>query len=152
MRNLDIAEVAQQCGLPASALRYYEEKGLIKSIGRRGLRRVFPAGVIEKLALIALGRTAGFSLEEIAAMFAPDGRLRIDRQKLAAKAKELDATIKRLTAMRDGLRHAVNCKAPSHMECPKFRRIVRVAGVRGAAREQRPRGGGAHTLAADDLA
>ena len=128
MRNLDIAEVAQQSGLPASALRYYEEKGLIKSIGRRGLRRVFPAGVIEKLALIALGRTAGFSLEEIAAMFAPDGRLRIDRQKLAAKAKELDATIKRLTAMRDGLRHAVSCKAPSHMECPKFRRIVQAAG------------------------
>jgi DNA-binding transcriptional MerR regulator len=108
-------------------LRYYEEKGLIKSIGRRGLRRVFPAGVMEKLALIALGRTAGFSLEEIAAMFAPDGRLRIDRQKLAVKAKELDATIKRLTAMRDGLRHAVNCKAPSHMECPKFQRIVKVA-------------------------
>ena len=44
MRNLDIAEVAEQSGLPASALRFYEEKGLIKSIGRRGLRRVFPAG------------------------------------------------------------------------------------------------------------
>jgi len=127
MRNLDIAEVAEQSGLPASALRYYEEKGLIKSIGRRGLRRVFPAGVIEKLALISLGRSAGFSLEDIAGMFAPDGRLRIDRTKLAAKAKELDATIRRLTAMRDGLRHAVNCKAPSHMECPKFRRIVHAA-------------------------
>ena len=127
MRNLDIGEVAEQCGVPTSTLRYYEEKGLIKSIGRRGLRRVFPAGVIERLALIALGRSSGFSLEEIAAMFAPDGRLRIDRQKLAAKADELDATIKQLTAMRDGLRHAVNCKAPSHMECPKFRRIVRAA-------------------------
>ena len=127
MRNLDIAEVAQQSGLPASALRFYEEKGLIESIGRRGLRRVFPAGVVEKLALIALGRLAGFSLEEIAGMFAPDGKVRIDRQKLSAKAKELDATIKQLTAMRDGLRHAVNCKAPSHMECPKFRRIVKAA-------------------------
>src|SRR5262245_13033903 len=63
-------------------------------------------------------------------MFAPEGRIRIDRHKLAAKAKELDATIKRLTAMRDGLRHAVNCKAPSHMECPKFRRILRVAAAR----------------------
>jgi DNA-binding transcriptional MerR regulator len=125
MRNLDIGEVAEQCGLPTSTLRFYEEKGLIKSIGRRGLRRVFPGGVIEKLALIALGRSAGFSLEEIAAMFAPDGRLRIDRRKLAAKAEELDATITQLTAMRDGLRHAVNCKAPSHMECPKFRRIVK---------------------------
>jgi DNA-binding transcriptional MerR regulator len=129
MRNLDIGEVAQQCGLPASALRYYEEKGLIKSIGRRGLRRVFAAGVIERLALIALGRSAGFSLEEIAGMFAPDGRVRIDRQKLAAKAEELDATIRRLTTLRNGLRHAAACKAPSHMECPKFRRIVRIAGA-----------------------
>lgn len=127
MRNLDIAEVAAQCGVPASTLRFYEEKGLIKSIGRRGLRRVFAASVLERLALIALGRAAGFSLDEIAAMFAPDGRLRIDRQKLATKAKELDETIRQLTAMRDGLRHAVNCSAPSHMECPKFRRIVQAA-------------------------
>jgi DNA-binding transcriptional MerR regulator len=127
MRNLDIGEVVEQCGLPASALRFYEEKGLIKSIGRRGLRRVYAAGVLERLALIALGRSAGFSLDEIAAMFAPDGRLRIDRDKLAAKAKELDATIVQLTAMRDGLKHAVACKAPSHMECPKFRRIVQAA-------------------------
>jgi DNA-binding transcriptional MerR regulator len=138
MRNLDIGEVAEQCGVPASTLRYYEEKGLIKSIGRRGLRRVFAAGVLERLALIALGRSAGFSLEEIAAMFSPDGRLRIDRQKLAAKAKELDATIRQLTAMRDGLKHAVNCSAPSHMECPKFRRIVQAAasGAIGAPRKR----------------
>ncbi len=151
MRNLDIAEVAEVCRLPASALRFYEEKGLIKSIGRRGLRRVYAAGVVERLALIALGRAAGFSLEEIAAMFAPDGRLRIDRQKLAAKAKELDETIKQLTAMRDGLKHAVNCKAPSHMECPKFRRILQAAasGVIRVRREKeakprrRPRGSAA---------
>ena len=137
MRNLDIAEVAEQCGVPASTLRFYEEKGLINSIGRRGLRRVFAAGVLERLALIALGRAAGFSLDEIARMFSPDGRVRIDRQKLAAKASELDATIRQLTAMRDGLRHAVACKAPSHMECPKFRRIVKAAaaGAIGARRE-----------------
>ena len=136
MRNLDIAEVAEQCGVPASTLRFYEEKGLINSIGRRGLRRVFAAGVLERLALIALGRSAGFSLDEIARMFSPDGRVRIDRQKLAAKASELDATIRQLTAMRNGLRHAVACKAPSHMECPKFRRIVKAA-VAGAIRARR---------------
>lgn len=127
MRNLDIGEVAEQCGLPTSTLRFYEEKGLIKSIGRRGLRRVFAAGVVERLALIALGRSAGFSLEEIAAMFAPDGLLRIDRRKLAAKANELDATIRRLTTVRKALQHAAVCKAPSHMECPKFQRVVKAA-------------------------
>jgi len=128
---MDIATVAQRSGLPASTLRYYEEKGLIASIGRRGLRRVFDPGVIERLALIAVGRAAGFSLDEIALMFAPDGRPRIDRQMLAAKAEELDRTIRKLSAMRDGLRHAAACSAPSHMECPKFRRLLRVAASGG---------------------
>jgi hypothetical protein len=55
---------------------------------------------------------------------------------LAAKADELDATIRKLTALRNGLRHAAACPAPSHMECPKFRRIVRVA---AASARSRPR-------------
>jgi DNA-binding transcriptional MerR regulator len=129
VKDLDIAEVAQRSGVPASTLRFYEEKGLIASIGRRGLRRLFDPGVLERLALIALGRAAGFSLDEIARMFAPDGAPRIDRQMLAAKADELDRTIRQLGAMRDGLRHAAACRAPSHMECPTFRRILRAAGA-----------------------
>lgn len=121
---MDITEVAKRSGVPASTLRFYEEKGLIASIGRRGLRRLFSTDVLERLALIALGRAAGFALDEIARMFAPDGRPQIDRRVLAAKAKELDATIRKLSAMRDGLRHAAVCSAPSHMECPTFRRLL----------------------------
>jgi len=140
MRDLDIAEVARRSGVPASTLRFYEEKGLIASIGRRGLRRLFDPGVLERLALIALGRAAGFSLDEIALMFAPDGRPRIDRQMLAAKASELDRTIRKLVAMRDGLRHAAKCPAPSHMECPTFRRILQAAasGAIGGRRKRAP--------------
>jgi DNA-binding transcriptional MerR regulator len=126
---MDIAEVARESGVPASTLRYYEEKGLIASTGRRGLRREFSPRVLERLALIALGQAAGFSLGEIAAMFAADGRPRIDRHKLAAKADELDNAIRKMSAMRDGLRHAAVCPAPSHMECPTFRRLVRAAAV-----------------------
>lgn len=136
---MDITEVARESGVPASTLRYYEEKGLIVSIGRRGLRRVFDSGVMERLALIALGRAAGLSLDEIARMFAPDGKPHIDRQLLAAKAEELDRTIRKLSAMRDGLRHAAACKAPSHMECPTFHRILAAAGsgAFGGARRKR---------------
>lgn len=127
MRELDIAEVARRSGLPASTLRYYEQRGLIAPIGRNGLRRVFDAGVIERLGLIAMGRAAGFTLEEIAAMFAPDGRPRIDRARLAAKADELDRTVRRLAALRDGLRHAAACPARNHLECPTFRRLIAIA-------------------------
>lgn len=127
MRALDITEVARRSGVPASTLRFYEKEGLIVSIGRRGLRRLFDGRVLERLALIALGRASGFSLEEVARLFAADGPPRIDRQLLAAKAAELDTTIRELTAMRDGLRHAVACRAPSHMECPTFQRLLRAA-------------------------
>lgn len=124
---MDIAEVAKRSGVPASTLRFYEEKGLIRSIGRQGLRRVFDKGVLERLRLIALGRTAGFALDEIAGMFAPDGKPRIDRKRLATKADELDGMIDRLGALRDGLRHAADCPARNHLECPSFRRLLRLA-------------------------
>ncbi|WP_418119463.1 helix-turn-helix domain-containing protein [Variovorax sp. 350MFTsu5.1] len=136
---MDIAEVAKRSGLPASTLRYYDEKGLIASTGRQGLRRTFDEGVLERLALIALGRAAGFSLDEIARMFGPNGQPRIDRVMLNAKADELDRTIRNLSAMRDGLRHAAVCRAPSHMECPTFRRILGAAasGAIGGRREKK---------------
>ncbi len=129
---LDIAEVARQSGLPASTLRFYEEKGLITSIGRRGLKRLFESAVLERLSLIALGRKAGFSLDDIAAMFGMDGSVNINRQTLTAKADELDRQIRRLQSLRDGLRHAAKCAAPSHLECPTFQRLLK-----GAAKAKR---------------
>lgn len=127
MKDLDIGEVAERSGVPASTLRFYEDKGLIASIGRRGLRRQFDPRVLERLALIAVGRSAGFSLDEIALMFAADGKPRIDRRMLTAKAEELDKKIRELSTIRDGLRHAAACSAPSHMECPTFRRLLKAA-------------------------
>nr|WP_217439603.1 MULTISPECIES: helix-turn-helix domain-containing protein [unclassified Myxococcus] len=138
---MDITEVARRSGVPASTLRFYEGKGLLASTGRRGLRRLFAPDVLERLALISLGRAAGFSLDDIAHMFAPDGRLRIDRPLLVAKAEELDRTIRELGIMRDGLRHAAVCPAPSHLECPTFRRILRAAAsapTTGARRKRTP--------------
>jgi DNA-binding transcriptional MerR regulator len=136
---VDITEVAKRSGVLASTLRFYEEKGLIASIGRRGLRRLFDPRVLERLALIAPARGAGFTLDEIAGMFGPDGRPRLDRKVLTAKADELDRTIRRLSAMSRSLRHAAACPAPSHMECPTFRRLLREAASRAPAREHRSR-------------
>jgi DNA-binding transcriptional MerR regulator len=139
MRDLDIGEVAKRAGIPASTLRFYEEKGLVASVGRRGLRRQYDRDVLERLALISLGRSAGFSLDEIARMFAPGGKLMVDRPMLVNKAEELDLTIRKLSAMRVGLRHAAACRAPSHMECPTFRRLLKIA-AETSARRKKPRG------------
>jgi DNA-binding transcriptional MerR regulator len=137
LRDLDIGEVARTAGIPASTLRFYEEKGLVTSVGRRGLRRQYDRNVLERLSLIALGRAAGFSLDEIARVFRPGGTPKIDRLMLANKAKELDATIRKMSAMRDGLRHAAACPAPSHLECPTFRRLLGIAALQAGARKKK---------------
>lgn len=124
--DMDIGFVSKQSGLPVSTLRYYEEKGLIRSIGRNGLRRVFDETVLERLALIALGRQAGFSLNEILSVFTEDGP-KIDREQLLQRAEEINRTIKQLGHLRDGLKHAAACSAPSHFECPKFQRLMKIA-------------------------
>jgi DNA-binding transcriptional MerR regulator len=95
-----------------------------------GLRRIFDPGVLERLALIALGRAAGFSLNEIAGALTSEGRPHIDRQMLLAKAEELDKTISNLTRMRDGLLHAATCRAPNLTECLTFRHILQAAASR----------------------
>ena len=139
MKDLDIGEVARGAGVPASTLRFYEAKGLIAPNGRHGLRRQYPVTVLDRLALISLGRAAGLSLDEIVLMLTPDGRPRIDRKILATKAQELDQTIRRMTAIRDGLRHAAACPARSHSECPTFQRLIRAAasGKIGATKKKK---------------
>ncbi|MGF1770326.1 helix-turn-helix domain-containing protein [Enterovibrio makurazakiensis] len=124
---MDIGEVAKLSGLPASTLRFYEEKGLIESVGRHGLRRIFDANVLDLLSLISLGRLAGFSLDEINNMFINGSYSKINRQLLSSKADQLDETITRLAAIRDGLRHTISCPAPNHFECPKFKKMLRIA-------------------------
>lgn len=125
---LDIGEVAKKSGLKPSALRYYEQTGLISSVSRRGLRRQFAPEVLLQLNLIALGRSAGFSLDEIGRMFNRDGTPNPPRDLIHAKAEEIDRKIHELTALRDTLRHVANCPAPSHMECRTFRRLAKEAG------------------------
>jgi len=130
MKMLDIGEVSQTVGVPASTLRYYDEIGLISSVGRHGLRRQFAPDVLLQLALVSMGKSAGFSLEDIAGMFGRDGRPDLPRQELHDRADDLDRQIRELTALRDTLRHVADCPAPSHMECPTFRRLVGVMGRR----------------------
>lgn len=134
---MDISEVARRSGVAASALRYYEQRGLIASLGREGARRRFAPGVLDQLALIALGQAAGFSLDEIRTMFTADGKAQIDRAQLAAKADEIDRMVRRLKAMSEGLRHAAACPAPSHAQCPSFQKLLKAAATGALESRQR---------------
>jgi DNA-binding transcriptional MerR regulator len=139
MKLLDISDVANRSGVPASALRYYEELGLISSVGRHGLRRQFGPEVLLQLTLIAMGRAAGFSLEEIRTIFGADGKPSIPRAQLLAKAEELDRQVRKLSALSGTIRHVAECKAPSHFACPKFGRLMRLAGRTKTRTPQRSR-------------
>ena len=127
---MDISEVARRTGLPSSTVRFYEKTGLIKALSSAGERRRFAVDVLDQLALIALGQAGGLSLDEIRAMLPVDGSPQVDRSVLLAKADEIDMTIKRLRAMSEGLRHAAECPATSHTECPKFQRLLKAAAGR----------------------
>ena len=124
---LDIGEVVAHTGLAPSALRFYEQRGLIASSGRNGLRRTYDADVLDRLALIACAREAGFGIAEIARFLSAgpdDGDL---RDRMAVKVEELDVLIARLTRMRAGLRHAVTCDHEPLVACPEFKQTLNPA-------------------------
>ena len=122
--TLDIGEVHERTGIQPSALRYYEQRGLIEPAGRNGLRRCYEPDVIGRLALIRAAQAAGFSLTETAELLAATPSDIELRRHLAAKADELDHRIAVLTAMRDQLRHAVACQSPRLIDCPNFKKGI----------------------------
>lgn len=121
---LDIADVARQSGLAPSALRFYEKKGLITAAGRNGLRRTYRPDVLERLGLITCARSAGFTVAEIALFLAAGPGDTDLRARMAAKARDLDEQIGRLTRLRDSLHHATACDHEPLVECPDFKRAI----------------------------
>ncbi|WP_416054200.1 helix-turn-helix domain-containing protein [Pectobacterium punjabense] len=136
MKFLDIGEVSEKSGIKPSALRYYEEIGLITSVSRHGLRRQFSEDVLLQLRLITMGKAAGFSLQEIAGMFNKNGMPDLPRTVFHQKAEDIDQQIHELKILRDTLRHVADCSAPSHMECPTFRKLVDATHRRRQTREK----------------
>ena len=63
-------------------------------------------------------------------MFGRTGEPDLPRAELHKRADDLDRQIRNLTTLRNALRHVADCPAPSHMECPTFRRLVTLAGKR----------------------
>jgi DNA-binding transcriptional MerR regulator len=138
---MDIGEVSKKSGISTSALRYYEEMGLIKPNDRKGLRRQYPEKVLETLALITLAKQAGFQLDELPGLFKNRGGVfSIDRVELKKKSLEIEHRIKQLEAARSGLIHASECKAPSHLECPKFQTLLELATRKQIKKKQRKKG------------
>lgn len=128
MYLIDIGALAKTSGLPPSTLRYYEELGLIQSVARHGLRRQYSEETQVQLAVIALAKAAGFALAQIHGMFGQDGAPALSRPALHQRSDEIDRQIHRLTTLSKMLRHVAECPAPAHMDCARFRKLLRAAG------------------------
>lgn len=126
MKLIDIGVLSKVSAIPTSTLRYYEELGLIHPVSRHGLRRQYSEDTLLQLALISLGKAAGFSLKEIHGMFDQNHNPNLPRATLHQRADELDRHIQNLTTLSRLLRHVAECPAPSHLECPRFRKLLHV--------------------------
>jgi DNA-binding transcriptional MerR regulator len=121
--RLDIGEVRRRTGLSASALRFYEERGLIHSVAREGLRRQYKPDVIDELAVIVLCRDAGFTLAEISALLATRGDVRW-KAIATRKRDELRAQAARLERLAEQLDHALECPSRNVLRCEHFRAVL----------------------------
>jgi len=138
MAELSIGELSARSGVPASAIRYYENEGLIEKPPRRSGRRVFAESALWELAVIELAKRAGFRLAEIRRLLSgfsrrepPGGRW---RALTLTKLEELDERIAEAQRMKTVLEAVAKCRCPTLEDCG------RAMQMRGRAGEAQQRG------------
>lgn len=116
--RLTIGEVARRAGIAATTLRYYERVGLVPPPARAGGQRRYQDTVLARLEVIALCKSAGFSLNEIRLLFADDAPGRpVSRALAAAKLAEIDAQLESLARARRVIEWGMRCTCPSIDAC-----------------------------------
>lgn len=121
---LTIGELAEQLGIATSALRYYEELGLLEPAERRAGRRHYRRSAVETVGSILFLRDVGFTLTEIGQLRSSSADRPARRALLASKLEELDRKALEISVAREALNHGLDCPAPDILTCPNF-----IAGV-----------------------
>jgi MerR family redox-sensitive transcriptional activator SoxR len=126
MVEFTIGEVAQRCGIAASAIRYYESEGLIAGPPRRNGRRVYDESILDQLGLIDLAKRAGFTVAEIKKLFKGVSRRTPPGERWRAlttsKLAELDERIAEAERMKRVLRMLTRCRCPTLKDCGRAMR------------------------------
>jgi MerR family redox-sensitive transcriptional activator SoxR len=121
--QMEIGEVARRVGLKPSAVRYYEERGLISPAHRIGQRRIYDEEAVHRLTLILFAKSLGFSLDEICTLLGgfPEQTKAGERwSHLAAiKLAELDAMSQRIELMRAALQRISRCGCEDLDQCAR---------------------------------
>ncbi len=120
-----IGKVAQRTGVAVSAIRFYEDKGLITSERNSGGQRVFRAADIRRISFIIIAQKLGFTLKEIAAQLGklPNSRTpnKKDWEKISQSfQRDIDARIEGLTQLRNKLTGCIGCGCLSLDVCQLY--------------------------------
>ena len=119
---LTIGELAARTGVATSALRFYEERGLLQATRNAAGYRQYPRASMRRVAFIVFAQRVGYSLEEIAAELAklPENRVptRNDWARLSAQwVRRIDERIAELERLRCGLTECIGCGCLSLDRC-----------------------------------
>lgn len=129
---LTIGELAARTGLSVSAIRFWEEKGLVEALRTRGGQRRFLRSDIRRLSFALIAQQLGFSLQEIRAELArlPQGRTpnAADWAKISRGfRRQLDERIAAMQRVRDRLDNCIGCGCLSLRKCALYNRDDRLA-------------------------
>lgn len=134
MNNLSIGEVARRTGVRTSALRYYEDAGVLPPPARISGRRYYDTAAIRRIEVLRFAQQAGFTLQEIKALFHGfsadiplSGRWRTMAR---AKLAELDLFATRIRRMRRALELGLKCGCVRLEDCSLSPADVRTTGAR----------------------
>ncbi len=128
---LTIGELSKRTGVATSALRYYEELGIMPSAQRVSGRRGYGAEAVDVVGLILLLRDVGFSLSDMKEFLAsPSESAAGWRELVRCKFAELEEKISRMQAAKVALQHALQCEHQDLVDCPNFASVLaaRLAG------------------------
>lgn len=130
--HLTIGQLAERTGTATSALRYYEELGLLAPARRVSGHRRYDASAVAVVGVILVLQEVGFTLAEVQTLLASRAESPDAWRKLTeAKVRELDERIAKATAARRALKHTLRCGHDDVVDCPNFQAVVkeRLAGV-----------------------
>jgi MerR family redox-sensitive transcriptional activator SoxR len=122
MTELTIGDLAERSGIATSAIRYYEERGLVRSRRTAGNQRRYERAMLRRLAFIRTAQRVGLTLEEIEQALAtlPSNRTptKADWSRLSrAWRPRLDSQIAQLERLRDTLDSCIGCGCLSLRRC-----------------------------------
>jgi len=118
-----IGEVARRAGIATSAIRFYEREGLIPRADRNGNARVYGPDIFDRLALIELAKSAGFTVAETRSLVRGVSRRTPPgprwRAQAARKLVEVEQRIAEAERMRGVLQAVMGCECPTFDDCTR---------------------------------